>query len=271
MSTLIDTLSSTLTRATGRAQARLGFDPKPHYHYLISFPKSGNTWLRFLVANLLVGETPLGLTEFGRYVPDSHIKGDLPFMVDPASPFNQAPYQFVKSHRPYTREFHRVIYLARDGRDALTSLFHWSNARNRPYALRDLIVGASPFRRWSDHVMGWVNRRPQLILVKYEALYADTVGTMARLLDRIGWRLPAERLAVAVERSSFRAMRAMEQGLSQSEGAAPTREQPADNAEKPLFVRKGGSGDWRNLFSPEDEALFWEHNRAGMEALGYRT
>lgn len=55
-------------------------------------------------------------------------------------------------------------------------------------------------------------------------------------------RASDEQIAAAVAASSFDRMRA--------------KEQAAQGAATPLFVRKGGSGDWRNLFSPEDEELF---------------
>jgi Sulfotransferase domain len=267
---LLDTVTTTLARITGRGQQRqsLGFEPKPHYYYLASFPKSGNTWVRFLLANVIF-EPGMGLKGFGRYVPDSHIKSDLPYMGDPTSPFNTAPRQFVKTHFRYQPEFQNVIYVSRDGRDAITSYYHWINARSKePVALRDIIAGNTVWGLWSDHVLGWMRGRCNRMLVKYEDLFRDTPGQLRRMLDFAQIPADDDQITRAVQAASFESMREKEQELrAERQKDAPQPDQPA--GEKIMFVRKGGSGDWRNLFSPADIELFWKHHRPGMEAAGY--
>lgn len=267
---LLETVSHTLARLTGRSSAhqRLDFTPQPHYYYLASFPKSGNTWVRFLLANI-IADTDIGLRQFGKYVPDSHIAGDITFMSDPATPFNQAPRQFVKTHYRYQPAFQHVIYVARDGRDALTSYYHWINARSqKPVSLHDIIVGNTVWGLWSDHVTGWLNGRCHRLVVKYEDLFSDTPGQLRAMLDFAALKAGPEQIAHAVHAASFDNMRNLEKDLRGDEGK-PAVEAAPGAKEKIMFVRKGGSGDWQNLFSPADEALFWKHHRAGMEAVGY--
>lgn len=268
---LLDTFSSTLARLTGRRpRQQLGFEPRPHYYYLASFPKSGNTWVRFLLANI-IAEQEIGLRGFGRFVPDSHLKGDLAYMADADSPFNQAPRQFVKTHYRYQPEFQNAIYVVRDGRDALTSYYHWINARRAtPISLRDIITGNTVWGLWSDHVMGWLRGRCNRLMVKYEDLYADTAGELRRILDFARISATDDQIAGAVKAASFESMREKERELKGDGPAAPPAADAAASPDgKVMFVRKGGSGDWRNLFSPEEEALFWRHHRTGMEAAGY--
>jgi sulfotransferase family protein len=38
--------------------------------FLVSFPKSGNTWTRFLLANLIFPETPATFANLHRLIPD---------------------------------------------------------------------------------------------------------------------------------------------------------------------------------------------------------
>ncbi|WP_298815768.1 sulfotransferase domain-containing protein [Chloroflexus sp.] len=245
----------TLRQLIRGPHADLGFKPQPDFYYLASFPKSGNTWVRFLLANLLAGEE-LTLKGFGRFVPDSHIKGDLAYMADPSTPFNQMRPRFVKTHLHYRSIFRRAIYIARDGRDAMTSYYHWRNKRSdKPVTLTEIIVGDIYWGRWSDHVLGWLSSDCELLVVKYEDLYADTAAQVRRILAFCGMQASDEQIAAAVAASSFDRMRA--------------KERAAQGAETPFFVRKGGSGDWRNLFSPADEELFWQYHRAGMLAAGY--
>lgn len=268
---LLDTVTSTLARLAGRGRPRqkLSFTPKPHYYYLASFPRSGNSWVRYLIANVLF-EPGMSFKGFGRYVPDSHLKNNLPYLNDPDAPFNTAPRQFVKTHFRYQPEFHNVIYVARDGRDALTSFYHWINARSKePVALRDIISGNIPYGLWSDHVLSWMRGRCNRLLVKYEDLYNDTHGQLRKMLDFAQISASDDRIAAAVAAASFENMRAKEQDFyEERKKEQPEAERPG--SPKIMFVRKGGSGDWRNLFSPADEELFWKYHRPGMEALGYR-
>ncbi len=255
MTSVFHSVRRTLRRLIRGPYADLGFKPQPDFYYLASFPKSGNTWVRFLLANLLAGQE-IELKEFGRFVPDSHIKGDLKYIADPSTPFNQRRPRFVKTHFHYRPIFRRAVYIVRDGRDAMTSYYHWQHRRSaQPVTLSEIITGDIYWGRWSDHVLGWLNSNCELLVVKYEDLCADTAGQLRRILTFCDLQASDEQVAAAVAASSFDQMRA--------------KEQAAHGVNSPFFVRKGGSGDWRNLFSPADEELFWQFHRAGMIAAGY--
>ncbi|NJN15539.1 MAG: sulfotransferase domain-containing protein [Oscillochloris sp.] len=260
-------MSRTISWLTQRgSRQHLPFEPKPNYYYLASFPKSGSTWVRFLLASILA-DKELSLKEFGHYVPDSHIKGDQAYLNDPDSLFNRARRQYLKTHLGYDYRFRNAIYIVRDGRDTLTSYYHWLNARRETaVSLREIILDQTPMGNWSSHVVGWMQGRSHKLVVRYEELFNDTERQLRHILDFTGMEVDDQRIRRAIEAASFENMRRKEEVLRNNGNLlahAVGEKKPA------LFVRKGGSGDWRNLFSPEDEAIFWKHHRSGMIAAGY--
>ena len=77
--------------------------------FLASYPRSGSTWLRFILYELLSGQ-PATFESVNRYMrgPGTHNQGlaALP---------NQG--RFLSSHEPYRAEYRRAAYLVRDVRD----------------------------------------------------------------------------------------------------------------------------------------------------------
>ena len=87
--------------------------------FLVSYPRSGNTWIRYILAHLLA---PYEVIDRNRtlypdiYVPINWQKVTMPRMI--------------KSHEPFTKEYPKIIYLMRDGRDVACSYYNFY-CRNR--------------------------------------------------------------------------------------------------------------------------------------------
>jgi hypothetical protein len=151
--------------------------------YLISFPRSGNTWLRYLLTALVCGPA-VDAALVDRTVPDIHHS-------DPASrPTKKA--MWVKSHMP-AREGPpeaKVIYLVRHGLQAMLSYHRYLQARGRLPAnseVKAFLMAEDVWPcRWADHVEGWlteVERRPadRALLVHYEDLEESTALHLGRI------------------------------------------------------------------------------------------
>src|SRR5438132_11885538 len=70
------TMSAVVTRlkwmarvATGRTNAGRGLTVLPDDVYLVSYPRSGNTWTRFLIANLLDTDNPPSFADIEARIP----------------------------------------------------------------------------------------------------------------------------------------------------------------------------------------------------------
>ena len=111
------TMRRVLRRALGKrgavrseAARRIGLrEVRPDDTFIASFPRSGNTWVRFLIAGLRHPGQEISFRNIERYVPDIHkSRSSLQAMPPP---------RFIKSHTPCFEAFPRFLYVVRDGRD----------------------------------------------------------------------------------------------------------------------------------------------------------
>lgn len=271
MSVLINKLYRRYKYIQRRYFSFLGrFGKKPNQYFIVSFPKSGNTWMRIMFSNLLSIQEDgnIFLQEIQEFVPDSHVPDQLKRAEKKGSLFEGLRFQFIKSHDPYKKFFKgkNVIYIVRDGRDVLNSYYHYINARREGgVKMMDLIERGEQlgFGSWNDHVMSWHNgRHGRFILLRYEDLLRDTENEMKKLLNYIGFEVKESALKLAIENSSFDRLRSLED----KKGVAYA-DRLKDKSSK--FFRKGTSGDWKSAFTPEELKRFEELNREAMQLCGY--
>ena len=230
-----------------------------HDTFLVSFPRSGSTWVRFLITNVLWRGNVSHATVDG-IIPDIHRRSD--------RELRSAPFpRVLKSHSPYNIRYPRVIYLVRDGRDVAVSYWHRKRVRGFVYDgfsdfLKRFLDGAlGSCGSWQGHVLNWLegSSRIPFLLVRYEDLKADTLGELGRIVEFL--EIPHDQTVLlhAVEASSFSRMRQME---ASGKPNMPT-------SQNGFEIRKGKVGDWRNYFSQPDEDLFWSKAGEAMRATGY--
>src|SRR5260221_8061143 len=89
--------------------------------FIVSYPRSGNTWLKFVLVHLLTGKAA-DLTDHESIVPyvGSHRKA--PHVLPSGG-------RLLKSHEPYRRDYgsayQRGAYIVRDGRDVAVSYYYY--------------------------------------------------------------------------------------------------------------------------------------------------
>lgn len=226
--------------------------------------------MRFLLSNLLSrGEELLTLRNIWQYVPDTHDDQQCRYISDAASAFSLLPYQFAKTHDP-SFSFYRnkqVIYLVRDGRDVLSSFYHYQKARGKSvFTLSSLIQWNKNISMgtWSDHAYGWANARcRRKLIIRYDALLKDPEQEVQKLLDFLNWKIDLLVVQKAIQNSSFK-------NLQEIEDKYGSRYQKkSDTEQDSRFFRKGEAGDWKATFSPEEIDAFWKHNAPGMRVFNF--
>jgi hypothetical protein len=237
--------------------------------FLTSYPRSGNTWTRFLVGNLVHTEEAVTFLNVERLVPDMYKHGDY-YMRHLPRP------RILKSHEVFDPRYKRVIYIVRDPRDVAISNYHWEMKQravsdNVPIEdfLPEWIEGKVWDRlgNWGDHVTSWLSTRGDskgFIILRYEDMIEDPARELVKVANLLGIDPVKERLARAADLSSADRMRKLEE--TQGKKWVQTRYTRQD---KP-FVRKASSGGWRTVLSPKSVAAIeaaWGHI---MISLGYQ-
>jgi hypothetical protein len=237
--------------------------------FLTSYPRSGNTWTRFLVGNLVHTEEAVTFLNVERLVADMYKHSDHYLRHLPRP-------RIMKSHEVFDPRYKRVIYIVRDPRDVAISQYHWE-MKQRAVAdgcpietfLPPWIEGKVWDRlgNWGDHVTSWMSTRGEsdrFVVLRYEDLIADPARELVKVANLLGIEPAPERLARAVELSSADRMRHLEE--TQGKKWVQTRYTRQD---KP-FVRKAASGGWKAVLPPQSVAAIeaaWGHV---MISLGYQ-
>jgi hypothetical protein len=220
----------------------------PDDTFLVSYPKSGNTWARLLISNLLSPEKPADLWTINRLVPEleSVTKRQLVRMPRP---------RLIKSHFVFDPRYPRVIYIVRDPRDVVISEYHYQRKTRTiedEYPMADYVsrfVRGKTYMNvgsWGEHVASWLitrDRDQRFLLVKYETLLSDTVGELARIADFLGIQATVQRLTEVSQLSSADRMRKLE--ATQSNASSLMKKGRKDVP----FVRAARSGSWKSELS----------------------
>src|SRR5579864_1813408 len=117
-SRLIARVIAGVKRGFGLNQPRRELVILPDDVFLVSFPKSGNTWTRFLVANLVFPEQDVDFGNIHNLIPDPSATAKRRFDRMPRP-------RIIKSHECFDPRYPRVIYIVRDPRDVLVSQYHY--------------------------------------------------------------------------------------------------------------------------------------------------
>lgn len=187
--------------------------------FLVSYPKSGNTWLRFLIANAIKVkydiDREVNFFSIHDIIPDVHISSE----ILPQGPFGRQDLpRIIKSHAPFNPHYHRVILLIRNPADVVVSYYYY--LRNYGEIPESMTLSAfietheKGIQSWVDHTASWLQpqRIGQILKVfSYEDLKQDTAGQLSKMMSLIGIQLSEEQLAQAVMLSSKDAMSASEQ------------------------------------------------------------
>lgn len=211
--------------------------------FLVSFPKSGNTWTRFLLANLRFPNEPATWANIDRLIPDptGTTKRDFDRMPRP---------RIIKSHECFDPRYPRVVYIVRDPRDVVVSQYHYHRkikkiADDSPietFVRRFLAGETCPHGSWGQNVATWLytsERDPRFLMLRYEDMVADTPRELRKIVAFLNFKTTPEQIAQAVERSSADQMRRMEKAQTKEHGLVK-------GSRKDLsFVRAAGSGGWR--------------------------
>jgi hypothetical protein len=235
--------------------------------WIVSFPKSGNTWTRFLIANLIARDGAVDWTNIERFIPDAALHRDTQLRDLPRP-------RYFKSHAPYQPEYRRVVFIVRDPRDVAVSYYHFAQKANRIAAgqsvadfVDEFIAGRTdPYGSWGENVGSWLGARRgshDFLVVRYEDLLADAEPQLARIARMLQLPDDSACLRRAIENSQADRMRKLEQ--AQHDKHIFLKETRKDVP----FVRAAKSGQWKTELPADTVARIETAWGPLMRELGY--
>ncbi|GAB5497555.1 MAG: sulfotransferase domain-containing protein [Phycisphaerales bacterium] len=235
--------------------------------FLVSYPKSGNTWTRFLVANLMNPNEDVSFTNIERLVPEIYLNYDAQLLGLPRP-------RVFKSHDPYDPRYRRAVCIVRDPRDVAVSYFTYAKKIKKvapdagfdEYMERFMSGTIDAFGSWGENVGSWLGARmgtDGFFVVRYEDLLADGHAQMVRLASFLGIDATDELVSRAIEQSSIDRMRSLEK--TQQSDWKMTKHSDTSVS----FFRSGQSGGWKDDLPEKWVDEIWSAWGDTMTELGY--
>ncbi|MGB1086936.1 MAG: sulfotransferase domain-containing protein, partial [Alphaproteobacteria bacterium] len=267
--------------------------------WLASYPKSGNTWTRAYLNNLLRNpDQPAGINELDWFTLGESSSRWFQDLIDkPITEYSKAEIAelrpkaqeeltkasqdsvFVKTHNIlglwYDHPLHNMditvaaIYIVRNPLDVCISMTsHYGMTLDQ--ALFRLAQGAAVtglsdanvpevHGDWSSHVKSWTQPHPQMLVLRYEDMKHKPFPTFNTMARFLGLKPPKERVRKAIKFSSFKELKKQEQKEEFKERS--------EHAE--VFFREGKSGQWKDTLSEDQIARLLEDHHEQMARFNY--
>lgn len=228
--------------------------------YIVSFPRSGSTWLRTILAGLIDSEAGAEPEVFNRILPG--VSGRrLPLVWSLPDP------RIIHSHTTFRAAIPKAVYVVRDGRDAIVSFYHYSTTRNgieMPFEEWFALYTRRWYGpRWHDHVESWLTKGREklgasLMVMRFEDLKGDPIGLVREVADFLG--LPTEQRAIAhaVEMASLEQARKREAKVF---GDIQNKDQS--------FYRGGSTGQYQEYLRGKTYDTFMRMSGDALALLDY--
>ncbi|XP_051795093.1 sulfotransferase 2B1-like [Acanthochromis polyacanthus] len=253
------------------------FTFRPDDILIVTYPKSGTTWMQEIV--------PLIMSE-----------GD-PASVETLPNWDRVPWleeqracilnlEERPSPRMFATHFHnnmmppsffkvkpKVIYVMRNPKDVFTSSFHYHGMTSflvkpgpQNEFLQKFLNGQVMFGSWFDHVEGWLNaeNKEHILYISYEELIMDLKDSVARISQFLEKSLDVEVIDKIAERCVFKNMK---QNNMSNYSTVPREFMDQTKSE---FLRKGIIGDWKNQLTVAEAEHFDAVYKEKMKNVKYK-
>jgi len=243
--------------------------------FMASYPRSGSTWLRFMLFQILTGAEP-GFQRIDQCIPEIDFHRGVPPILPNGG-------RLVKTHEQYRKEYTRAIFLVRDMRDVFLSCY----ARATESGLVPLVSDGTFdgfFRAyldghalqqgsWQAHTKTWLEsplaKNGNLLVVRYEDLRKNSEQTLAELVSFLGIKPNMDVIRKSIENNSLQQMRAKEDRARKAGEPSALLGSHKSNREDGRFVRKGSIGGWRGELSDAQVRLAGQYAGDVLTRLGY--
>jgi hypothetical protein len=250
---------------------------KPQDAFLASYPRSGSTWLRFILYEALSGEDA-GFRRIEDRLPEIHMHRGI-------RPILPGGGRLIKTHEQYRSDYKKAVLLVRDVRDVFLSTWAGFSAMGMvplvskgdfdSFLLSFLRGKALQMGSWQQHSRSWLEsplaKNGNLLVVRYEDLRRNPEQMLGQLLQFLGITPNAEKIRRAIENNTLQQMRAKEDKAKRAGEESILLGRRKSEKEESRFVRKGAVGGWRGKLTEAQLKMIEEYAGDTLAAAGYES
>ncbi|OIQ30640.1 MAG: hypothetical protein BM564_00025 [Bacteroidetes bacterium MedPE-SWsnd-G2] len=181
-------------------------DTKDNDVFIVGFPKSGNTLMQHIISHLVYG--------LNENVSRSLINFISPDIYTNRYYFRFNDTCFFKSHNLPEKRYRKVIYIMRDGREAILSYHHMMKNMGMNVSLEELYTGEQKIFNvhWDEHIKSW-EKNPfsaEILWIKYEDLLNNKFEELKKICIFLKLDRNEKELSNVMKYTSFEFMKALE-------------------------------------------------------------
>nr|XP_057918489.1 sulfotransferase 2B1-like [Doryrhamphus excisus] len=251
------------------------FTFRPDDILIVTYPKSGTTWMQEIVPLIVSGGDPASVETLHNWdrVPWLEEARSCSLDLDARPSPRMFTTHFLHHMMPpsFFQVRPKVIYVMRNPKDVFTSTFHYHRMASflpdpEPQSnfLNKFLEGKVMFGSWFDHIKGWLNDRERIFYISYEEMTKDLIDSVARIAVFLEKSLDNVMIEKIAERCRFENMKKN----SMSNYSAVPKEIMDDT--KSEFLRKGIAGDWKNQLTAAEAEHFDAVYKDNMKDVDYK-
>ncbi len=231
------------------------------FNIITSYPKSGNTWLRFIIFRMYFDYVDFTSKNMEIYVPDFHN-----IYSNNKITFNEklkGKKIFLKTHLTYEKtpvfDSSKVILILRNPIDVLASIVNYYRIReleidevvNEFSNLHTLIRIKEKlnFPSWSEHLNSWLNSNTDLLIINYNHLIDDFEFNLKKIFNFLNFKIDNKKITKIKEETNFTNLSKLEIYEKKNNISGFFNISVSDK--KINFMNKGKIGNYSKVFNNE--------------------
>ena len=233
--------------------------------FIVSYPKSGNTWVRLIVGELFFKN--VNYNNLDNLLPESYSFKESTYIE------TQDKFRIFKSHDYFDHRFNKVIYVVRDPREVLVSSYYFQikvgtikkNYSKRVF-FKEFLRGKfnSNFGNWEQNVGSWLgSKKSQIMFVRYEDLILNTKSEITKIAKFLGKNLTKKKLDQIIKKTSFNHLSKKEKEVNLKWNSIKK------NNPDILFFRSGKINSWKNFLTKKENYEIKKRWNTYMKIFNY--
>lgn len=229
--------------------------------FVAAYPRSGSTWMRTMLVNIIDPDSESNPDVYNRIIPGVSLTRLLKVYTTPLP-------RIISTHSVYRPGIKRAVYILRDGRDSMLSMFRYMTARGGVDMKFDIwfefYMQGKFGQRWDKNVVSWLTKgreklKEDLLVLRYEDCCADPHAELSKACEFLGIDFSSKDVDRAVDLSILGKSREWERRLDGE----------PKNEDASFYRGKTTNNEWISLLNKEQRSEFLRVSNKALRLGGY--